>query len=95
MYTNKATPLYFIQPHLLVQRCNGTTAGQGYLEVNVICKCKSPHLRTVNPHWVKWLDSSTDFNPNHNHVNAAPKQVSLQTTSRPQHHPTPKQNYYI
>ncbi len=26
---------------LLVQRCNGTTAGLGYLEVNVICQCKS------------------------------------------------------
>jgi hypothetical protein len=22
---------------------NGTTAGLGYLEVNVICPCKSPH----------------------------------------------------
>ncbi len=31
------------QPPLLVQRCNGTTAGLGYLEVNVICPCKSPH----------------------------------------------------
>jgi hypothetical protein len=30
-------------PHLLVQRCNGTTAGLGYLEVNVICLCESPH----------------------------------------------------
>jgi hypothetical protein len=33
------------------------------------------------------------FNPNHNHVNAASKQASLQTTSRPHHHATPKQNY--
>ncbi len=42
---------------LLVQRRNGTTAGPGYLEVNVICPCKSPHwavdcsVRTVDPHW--------------------------------------------
>jgi hypothetical protein len=28
---------------LLVQRCNGTAAGLGYLEVNGICPCKSPH----------------------------------------------------
>jgi len=28
---------------LLIQRCNSTTAGLGYLEVNVICPCKSPH----------------------------------------------------
>jgi hypothetical protein len=38
-------------------------------------------------------NSSVDINPNHNHVNAAPKQASLQTTSRPHHHATPKQNY--
>jgi hypothetical protein len=29
-------------PPLLVQRCTGTTAVLGYLEVNVICPCKSP-----------------------------------------------------
>ncbi len=33
--------------------------------------------------------------PDHNHVNAAPKQASLQTTSRPHHRATPKQNYCI
>jgi hypothetical protein len=31
-----------VRPPVLVQRCNGTTAGLGYLEVNVICPCKSP-----------------------------------------------------
>jgi hypothetical protein len=38
-----------IQPGIwkLVQRCSGTTAGLGYLEVNVICPCKSLH-RTVD-----------------------------------------------
>jgi hypothetical protein len=36
----------------------------------------------------EWLKSSADFNPNHNHVNVAPKQTSLQTTSRPHHHAT-------
>jgi hypothetical protein len=35
--------LYRFKPPLLVQRCNGTTAGLGYLEVKVICPCKSPH----------------------------------------------------
>jgi hypothetical protein len=29
-------------PPIMVGRCNGTTAGLGYLEVNVICPCKSP-----------------------------------------------------
>jgi hypothetical protein len=33
----------------MVQRCNGTTAGLGYLEVNVICPCKSPHWAIVDP----------------------------------------------
>ncbi len=49
-------------------------------------------VRTVDLHWGEWLNSSADFNPNHNHVNAAPTQASLQTTSRPHHHATPKQN---
>jgi hypothetical protein len=31
------------RPPQLVQRCNDTTAGLGYLEVNVIFQCKSPH----------------------------------------------------
>jgi hypothetical protein len=42
-----------VEPPLLVQRCNGTSAGLGYLEVNVICPCKSPHWAmdwTVDPH---------------------------------------------
>ncbi len=33
-------PILYIEPPLLVQRCNDTTAGLGYLEVNVICPCK-------------------------------------------------------
>ncbi len=34
-------------------------------------------VRTVDPHWGEWHNSSADFNPNHNHVNAAPnKQAS-------------------
>ncbi len=33
-------------------------------------------LRTVDPRWGEWLNSSADFNPNHNHVNAAPKLTS-------------------
>ncbi len=52
-------------------------------------------VRTVDLHWGEWLNSSADFNPNHNDVNAAPSQASLQTTSRPHHHATPKQNYCI
>ncbi len=87
-------------PPLLVQRCTGTTAGLGYLEVYGICPCKSPHwtvdknVRNVDIHWEEWLNSSADFNPNHKHVKAASKEASLQTTSRPHHHATPKQNYH-
>jgi hypothetical protein len=53
---------------LLVQRCNGITAGLGYLEVNVICPCKSPHLpigpltSVRSPLHGEWLDSPADFN---------------------------------
>jgi hypothetical protein len=36
-----------IEAPLLVQRCNGTTAGLGYLEVNVICPCKTLHWTVV------------------------------------------------
>ncbi len=64
----------------------------------MICPCKSPYGAVdLCPHCRsplgEWLISYADFNPNHNHVNAAPKQSSLQTTSRPHHHATPKQNY--
>ncbi len=49
---NKLSPL-------LIQKCNGTTAGLGYLEVSLDCPCKYPPLegeggdqcpRTVHPH---------------------------------------------
>ncbi len=52
--------------------------------------------RTVDPHWGEWLNSSADFNPNHNHVNAAPNQtrastfLHVHTTMQP-----PKQNYFM
>jgi hypothetical protein len=40
-----------VEAALLVQRCNGTTAGLGYLEVYVICPCKSPHWAVAScPH---------------------------------------------
>ncbi len=52
-------------------------------------------VRTVDLHWEEWLNFSADFNPNHKHVKAASKQASLQTTSRPNHHEIPKQNYCI
>ncbi len=89
-------PLLVQMPPLLVQRCNGTTAGLGYLEVNLICPCKSPNwavrlsgVRTVDPHWGEWHNSSADCIPNHNYVNAAPdKQASrlphVHTTNNPQ-----------
>ncbi len=34
-------------------------------------------VRTVDTHSGEWFNSPADFNPNHNHVNAAPKQASL------------------
>ncbi len=45
IWRNISTVYIFVVfvPPLLVQRCNGTTAGLGYLEVNVICPRKSPH----------------------------------------------------
>jgi hypothetical protein len=72
----------------------------GYLEVNVIFQCKSPHWAVdLCPHcrslfhWGKWHNSTSNLKPNHNQVTAAPKQASLKTTSSPYHHVTPKQNY--
>ncbi len=52
-------------------------------------------VRTVDLHWGEWLNSSADYNPNHNHVNAAPTKACLQATSRQHHHASPKQNYCI
>ncbi len=37
-------------------------------------------VRTVDLRRKEWLNSSAVFNPNHNRVNAAPKQASLQST---------------
>jgi hypothetical protein len=50
-------------------------------------------VRTVDPQWGEWHNSSADFNPNNNHVNAAPKQASFQATSLLHQRATPKQNY--
>ena len=41
-YRSQIAASFGAEPPLLVQRYNGTTAGLGYLEVNVICPCKSP-----------------------------------------------------
>ncbi len=35
--------------------------------------------RTVDLYWGEWLISSAHLNPNHNHVNAAQNQTSLQS----------------
>ncbi len=48
---------------------NGTIAGLGYLEVNVIWPCNLPiglliSVRTVDPPVGVWNDSAADFNPN-------------------------------
>ncbi len=48
-------------------------------------------VRIDDPYWGEGYNFLVDFNPNHNHVNAAPKQASLQTMSRPHHHAIPKQ----
>ncbi len=50
-------------------------------------------VRTLDPLWGDWHNSSAEFSANHNHVNAAPKQASIQTILRPHHNTTPKQNY--
>jgi hypothetical protein len=41
----------------------------------------------------RMAQSSADFNPSYNHINSAPKQARLQTTSRSHHHATHKQTY--
>jgi hypothetical protein len=82
-----------VQPPQLVQRCNGITAGLGYLEVNLIFHSNTPigqliGVRIVDPHWGERLKSSTAFNPNHNHVNAAPKTSKTPNpASHPHHQP--------
>ncbi len=65
------------KPPLLVQRCNGTTAGLGYLEVVWIVCANLPLGRlasvasvasAVNPHWGE-NGSRPLFNLNHNYKN--------------------------
>ncbi len=43
---------------MFVQRCSGTTAGLGYLEVSVDCSLGGWHVRTVNTDWGEWHNSS-------------------------------------
>jgi hypothetical protein len=46
--------LLSLQPPLLVQRCNGTTAGLGYLEVEsmqILLLGQLASVRTVNSQW--------------------------------------------
>jgi hypothetical protein len=53
-------------------------------------------VRTVDSHWGEWLKSTTDFNPNHNHVNAAPKTIKPpdpRFTSTPPRNPHAKLLY--
>ncbi len=69
-----------------IQRCNGTTAGLGYLEIVWIVHANFPHgrlasVRTVNPHWGKMVQAFTDLNLNHKHTTAAPKLTSFKLTS--------------
>jgi hypothetical protein len=73
-------------PLLLVQRGNGTTAGLGYLEVNVICPGNFPigrltSVRTVDLHWGEWLNSSADLTP----TTITPMQLLIKQASRPPH----------
>ncbi len=69
--------------------------------VNVVCPCKifpfGGWLMSALSisHWGEGHNFSADFNPNHSHVNTAPKQASLQTTLRPHFHARPKQNYFM
>ncbi len=76
----------------MVQRCNGTTAGLGYMKVNVIVLANLPtgrltSVRTVDPFPIGENGSIPLLALTLTaHVNAATKQASLQTTSRPHHH---------
>jgi hypothetical protein len=56
----------------------------GYLEVNVICPCKSPPIgrlasvRTVEPHRGECHNSSANFKINQVHTGTAPKKACSQ-----------------
>ncbi len=56
-------------PPLLVQRCNGTTAGLGYLEVlelsmHILLLGQLASVRTATTNGGEGYNSHTDFNPN-------------------------------
>jgi hypothetical protein len=65
------------------------------MQISPLDGCLVSALSMPIAQWGEWLNSSADFNPNHNRNNADPKQTSVQTTSRPHHHATPKQNTEI
>jgi hypothetical protein len=83
-----------ILPPLLVQRCNGTTARLGYLEVlelsmQILLLGQLASVRTVNTNWGRGYNSSTDSNPNTissiqlQYIQAASPHLADKTTSNP------------
>jgi hypothetical protein len=82
-------------PPLLEQRCNGTTAGLGYLKVlklsmQILLLEQLASVRTVNFQWGEGYNSSTDLNPNTitsiqlHCIQASRPHLADKTTSKPQ-----------
>ncbi len=80
--------LFGTKPPLLVQRCNGTTVGLGYLEVSMDCPCKIPFWTLVSVPRGRMAQFLPLPRPNLNdkHINAKPAQGSFQPTG--DHKPT-------
>ncbi len=82
-------------PPLLVQRCNGITAGLGYLEVlelpvQILLLGQLASVRTVNSLWGRRYNSTTDLSPITNSsiqlqcVQARSPHPADKTTGKPQ-----------
>jgi hypothetical protein len=83
---NGITGQYLVMPPLLEQRCNGTSAGQGYLEVSWNCPCNS-FLWAIG-YSVTLQFSFPLLTLTMKHNQCPPLQASFWSTSTPTHHVT-------
>jgi hypothetical protein len=92
MYPETHRASYSLLAPLLVQRCNSTTAGLGYLEESVDCPCKSPLGRLAVSAQSTPIGGNntipllTFFDLNHNLVNTSQRQTSIKPISSPHHY---------
>ncbi len=93
--------LLTLQPPLLVQRSNGTTAGLGYLKVlelsvQILFLGRLASVRSVNSQWGRRIQFLFWFKHYYNHISIAPMHPRCKPTyGRQNHKQTPTEILYV